>query len=111
MPVSIMSSMPYEYTKAASYLFTMTKALLKQAGYDGKRIKTSVLISTSGSGQMLPLPMNEYVQENLRAVGIDLELLPTTIECHIELPFAGIDSGTDCDTLGHLRRPSLVRRT
>ena len=52
------------------------KELLKQAGYGGKRIKTSVLISTSGSGQMLPLPMNEYVQENLRAVGIDLELLP-----------------------------------
>ena len=25
---------------------------------------------------MLPLPMNEYVQENLRAVGIDLELVP-----------------------------------
>jgi peptide/nickel transport system substrate-binding protein len=35
-----------------------------------------VLISTSGSGQMLPLPMNEYVQENLREVGIDLELVP-----------------------------------
>jgi ABC-type transport system substrate-binding protein len=52
------------------------KALLKQAGYEGQRIKTSVLISTSGSGQMLPLPMNEYVQENLRAVGIDLELIP-----------------------------------
>jgi peptide/nickel transport system substrate-binding protein len=52
------------------------KELLKQAGYEGKRIKTSVLISTSGSGQMLPLPMNEYVQENLREVGIDLELIP-----------------------------------
>ena len=52
------------------------KELLKQAGYEGKRIKTSVLISTSGSGQMLPLPMNEYVQENLREVGIDLELVP-----------------------------------
>ena len=52
------------------------KELLKQAGYEGKRIKTSVLISTSGSGQMLPLPMNEFVQENLREVGIDLELIP-----------------------------------
>jgi ABC-type transport system substrate-binding protein len=52
------------------------KELLKQAGYEGKRIKTSVLISTSGSGQMLPLPMNEYVQENLRDVGIDLEIIP-----------------------------------
>src|SRR5712691_3691387 len=54
------------------------RELLQQAGYDGKakRVKSSVLISTSGSGQMLPLPMNEFVQENLRAVGIDLELIP-----------------------------------
>jgi hypothetical protein len=50
--------------------------LLKQAGYEGKRIKTSELISTSGSGQMLPLPMNEFMQESLREVGIDLELIP-----------------------------------
>jgi peptide/nickel transport system substrate-binding protein len=52
------------------------KELLKQAGYEGRRLKTSALISTSGSGQMLPLPMNEYVQESLREVGIDLELIP-----------------------------------
>ena len=64
----------YEYNPAKA------RELLKQAGYDGKdkRVKTSALISTSGSGQMLPLPMNEYVQENLREVGIDLELV--TIE-------------------------------
>jgi peptide/nickel transport system substrate-binding protein len=42
----------------------------------GKRLKTSVLTSTSGSGQMLPLPMNEFIQENWRAVGIDLEIIP-----------------------------------
>jgi peptide/nickel transport system substrate-binding protein len=64
----------YEYNPAKA------RELLKQAGYDGKskRVKTSVLISTSGSGQMLPLPMNEFVQESLREVGIDLELV--TIE-------------------------------
>ena len=64
----------YEYNPAKA------RELLKQAGYDGKdkRVKASALISTSGSGQMLPLPMNEYVQENLREVGIDLELV--TIE-------------------------------
>jgi ABC-type transport system substrate-binding protein len=52
------------------------KELMKQAGYEGKRVKTSFLISTSGSGQMLPLPMNEFVQENLREIGIDVELIP-----------------------------------
>src|SRR4030095_9832659 len=36
----------------------------------------SFLISTSGSGQMLPLPMNEFLQENLREIGIDVELIP-----------------------------------
>jgi len=62
----------YEYDPAKA------RELLKQAGYDGKdkRVKSSMLISTSGSGQMLPLPMNEFVQENLRDVGIDLELVP-----------------------------------
>src|SRR6266699_3601805 len=62
----------YEYDPAKA------KGLLQQAGYDGKakRVKSSMLISTSGSGQMLPLPMNEFVQENLRDVGIDVELIP-----------------------------------
>ncbi|HXH13563.1 MAG TPA: ABC transporter substrate-binding protein [Alphaproteobacteria bacterium] len=52
------------------------RELLAQAGYAGKRIKTSVLTSTSGSGQMLPLAMNEFIQENWREVGIDLEIMP-----------------------------------
>jgi ABC-type transport system substrate-binding protein len=61
-----------------TYSYDPKKArdLMKQAGYGGKRARTSFLISTSGSGQMLPLPMNEYVQENLREIGIDVELVP-----------------------------------
>jgi ABC-type transport system substrate-binding protein len=48
------------------------KKLLKEAGYGpGNKPKVKIAISTSGSGQMLPLPMNEYVQENLNAVGFD----------------------------------------
>ena len=34
------------------------------------------LISTSGSGQMLPLAMNELIQKNLKDVGIDVDLQP-----------------------------------
>jgi Bacterial extracellular solute-binding proteins, family 5 Middle len=40
------------------------KALLKEAGWGpDKPIAAKVMISTSGSGQMLPLPMNEYLQQ------------------------------------------------
>ena len=45
------------------------KELLTEAGYSAtKKPKIKIAISTSGSGQMLPLPMNEFVQENLKAV-------------------------------------------
>jgi peptide/nickel transport system substrate-binding protein len=48
------------------------KKLLAEAGYSAtKKPKIKIAISTSGSGQMQPLPMNEYVQENLNAVGFD----------------------------------------
>ena len=50
------------------------KALLKEAGFGpDKPVKVKMLISASGSGQMLPLPMNEYLQQNLKEVGIDVQ--------------------------------------
>ena len=50
------------------------KALLKAAGYGpDHRLKAKIMISTAGSGQMLPLPMNEIIQQQVRAVGIDLQ--------------------------------------
>jgi peptide/nickel transport system substrate-binding protein len=51
------------------------KALLAQAGYSAaKPLAFKVMISASGSGQMLPLPMNEYLQENLkRTCGVNVE--------------------------------------
>jgi peptide/nickel transport system substrate-binding protein len=69
---------PWFGKPAFTYTYDVKKAkeLMKQAGLEGKRVKTSFLISTSGSGQMLPLPMNEFVQENLREIGIDVELMP-----------------------------------
>ena len=76
----------YEYNPAKA------RELLQRAGYDGKdkRVKSSMLISTSGSGQMLPLPMNEFIQENLRAVGIDLELVPIEWNAMIQRYFRGL---------------------
>ncbi|MEA2800661.1 MAG: hypothetical protein QOE49_756 [Rhodospirillaceae bacterium] len=50
------------------------KKLLAEAGYtDKKPLSFKVMISTSGSGQMLPLPMNEALQENLKqACNVDV---------------------------------------
>jgi peptide/nickel transport system substrate-binding protein len=51
------------------------KALLAEAGYSAaKPLSFKVMISASGSGQMLPLPMNEYLQDNLKqACGVNVE--------------------------------------
>jgi peptide/nickel transport system substrate-binding protein len=52
------------------------RKLLAEAGYGkGKPLSLKVLVAPSGSGQMLPRPMNEYIQQNLKAVGVNLELI------------------------------------
>jgi peptide/nickel transport system substrate-binding protein len=50
------------------------KKLLAEAGFGPSNpVKAKILISASGSGQMQPLPMNEYIQQNLADVGIKIE--------------------------------------
>jgi peptide/nickel transport system substrate-binding protein len=50
------------------------KRLLAEAGYGPQRPLTlKVQISASGSGQMQPLPMNEFIQQNLREIGVNVE--------------------------------------
>ena len=50
------------------------KAMLAAAGYAAQKpLSFKVLISPSGSGQMVPLPMNELLQQNLKqACGVDV---------------------------------------
>lgn len=56
---------PYDPEKA--------KALLAEAGLaDG--FKTNMIIPQSGSGMMIPVQMNEYIQGNLRDIGIDVSI-------------------------------------
>src|ERR1700676_3238929 len=51
------------------------KKMLAEAGFTlEKPLTFKAMISTSGSGQMLPLPMNEFVQQNLKeACGVNVE--------------------------------------
>lgn len=50
------------------------KKMLAEAGFGpGNPVRVKALISPSGSGQMLPLPMNEFVQQSLAEVGIEVE--------------------------------------
>jgi peptide/nickel transport system substrate-binding protein len=56
---------PYDPDKA--------KQLLTDAGY-GDGFKTKMIIPQSGSGMIIPVQMNEYIQGNLADVGIDVEI-------------------------------------
>ena len=50
------------------------RRLLAQAGFSrANPVRTKFIISPSGSGQMQPMPMNEAIQQDFRAVGIELE--------------------------------------
>jgi peptide/nickel transport system substrate-binding protein len=50
------------------------QAMMSKAGYSAaKPLKVKVQISASGSGQMQPLPMNEFVQQSLKACYFDVE--------------------------------------
>jgi peptide/nickel transport system substrate-binding protein len=58
------------------YDLDAAKALMQEAGYGpDKHMKVKALISPSGSGQMLPLPMNEYIQQSLAEIWIDVDFV------------------------------------
>jgi ABC-type transport system substrate-binding protein len=51
------------------------KKLMTEAGFGpGKLLKVKVQTSASGSGQMQPIPMNEFVQQALKDCFFDVEL-------------------------------------
>lgn len=51
------------------------KRLMAAAGHSAQKpLKVKIQTSASGSGQMMPLPMNEFIQQNLRECFFDVEL-------------------------------------
>lgn len=57
------------------YDLKAAQALMKEAGYGpNKKLEVKTQTSASGSGQMLPLPMNEYLQQALAECYFDVKL-------------------------------------
>jgi len=49
--------------------------MMVEAGHTAdKPLKVKIQVSASGSGQMQPLPMNEYIQESLKQCNFDVQL-------------------------------------
>jgi ABC-type transport system substrate-binding protein len=56
------------------YDLAAARKLMADAGFSqGKPLKVKIQISASGSGQMQPLPMNEFVQQSLKQCYFDVD--------------------------------------
>src|SRR5580704_8528435 len=84
---------PIEY----KYDPDQAKALLKEAGC--VPCKVNIAISTSGSGQMQPLPMNELVKSQLDAVGFEVTLDAMDWNALLQLTREGVDKHPDFDAI------------
>jgi ABC-type transport system substrate-binding protein len=82
--------MPY-YGNPVKYEYDPAKAtaLLKEAGC--YPCKINFAISTSGSGQMHPLPMNELVKSQMDAVGFDVTLTSMDWNALLNIARGGVD--------------------
>ncbi|GJE37573.1 ABC transporter substrate-binding protein [Methylobacterium persicinum] len=57
------------------------RKLVEEAGFSVKNpLKTTILIPSGGTGQMLSLPINEYVQQSWAEVGIQAEFKVVELE-------------------------------
>ena len=86
--------MPY-YGHPVKYEYDAKKAtaLLKEAGCYPCKIELA--ISTSGSGQMQPLPMNELVKSQLEAAGFQVTLTTMDWNALLNISRGGVDKFPD----------------
>src|ERR1700737_4961023 len=56
------------------YDLAAAKKLVEEAAYSrDKPLKTTFVIAQGGTGQMLSLPMNEFIKQSLKEIGIEIE--------------------------------------
>jgi ABC-type transport system substrate-binding protein len=96
-------STPY-YGHPAIYKYDpdKAKALLKEAGC--VPCKVTFAISTSGSGQMQPLPMNELVKSEMDAAGFDVTLQTMDWNALLDVTRAGVDKYPDINAINVSRQ-------
>ena len=95
-------TMPY-YGHPVTYPFDKAKAhaLLQEAGC--LPCKITVGISTSGSGQMQPLPMNELVKQQLEDAGFQVSLQVMDWNTLLALYRAGVTQAPEVDAINFSR--------
>jgi len=63
------------------YDLAEAKRLVAEAGYSPQKpLKTTFVIAQGGTGQMLSLPMNEFLQQSFKEIGIDVEFKVVELE-------------------------------
>jgi ABC-type transport system substrate-binding protein len=76
-----------------------TGAVRAYAGADMAPCAFTAGISTSGSGQMQPLLMNELVKEQLERVGFQVKLVPMDWNSLIDVYFFGANKNPTLDAI------------
>ncbi len=78
------------------------KALLTEAGC--LPCNVTLAISTSGSGQMQPLPMNELVKSNMDAAGFEVTLQPMDWNALLQVTREGVGKHPDVNAINVSRQ-------
>lgn len=92
----------YGHPKLYKHDVAKAKALLKEAGC--LPCKVTLAISTSGSGQMQPLPMNELVKSNMDEAGFQVTLQTMDWNALLDMARAGVDKFPDVNAINISRQ-------